>query len=100
MNQAELLAKVDEYHITDRRLLRARAELTRSPSDRTRREFCKQALRYFSTLAREAQAHLSEVDRRLDDVYQRQYNLQAERAVAERRLQGALELERALADEA
>lgn len=99
MNQSELLALVDQYHITDRRLLRARAELTRSPTDRAVREFRKEALRYFSGLAREAKAHLAEVDRRLDDVYQRQYNLHAERAVAERRLQGALELERVLAEE-
>jgi hypothetical protein len=99
MNQTELLALVDQYHITDRRLLRARAELTRSPSERSRREFRKEALRYFSSLAREAKAQLADVDRRLDDVYQRQYNLQAERAVVERRLAGALELERALAQE-
>lgn len=100
MNQTELLALVDQYHITDKRLLRARAELARSSNERTEREFRKQALRYFSSLAHEARAHLAQVDRRLDDVYQRQYNLHAERAVAERRLQGALELTRALEDKA
>ena len=39
---------------------------------------------------------MAEVDRRLDDMYQRQFNLTAERAVAQRRLDGARDVLRAL----
>ncbi|HXW51698.1 MAG TPA: hypothetical protein VEJ41_06870 [Candidatus Acidoferrales bacterium] len=100
MNPSELLALIDDYHITDKRLLRARAALADKPDERTRREFRKQALRYFSNVAAEAKQQLADVDRRLDDVYQRQYNLHAERAVAERRLQGAVAVTQALETEA
>jgi hypothetical protein len=96
MNLTSLLELVDGYHITDRRLLRARAQLERDRGDAAERAFRKEARRYFDSLAHEAEAHLVDVDRRLDDVYQRQYNLTAERAVAERRLGGARALLRAL----
>jgi hypothetical protein len=96
MNLSSLLELVDGYHITDRRLLRARAQLERDRDDAAERAFRKEVRRYFDSLAREAEAHLVDVDRRLDDVYQRQYNLTAERAVAERRLDGARALLRAL----
>ena len=96
MNLSELLALVDAFHITDRRLLRARAALGRDGGDAAERAFRKTAQRYFEALAREAEEHVAEVDRRLDDTYQRQFNLTAERAVAERRLAGAREVLRAL----
>jgi hypothetical protein len=96
MNLSELLALVDAFHITDRRLLRARAALDRDGGDQAEQAFRKTAQRYFEALAREAEDHVAEVDRRLDDAYQRQFNLSAERAVAERRLQGAREVLRAL----
>lgn len=98
MNLSKLLALVDTYHITDKRLLRARAAVERKPGQASEREFCRQAGRYFRALAREAEVHLTQVDRRLDDLYQRQYNLQAERAVAERRLDGAQTVVKALND--
>jgi hypothetical protein len=96
MNLPELLALVDGYHITDKGLLRSRARMDSQPSESAERDFRKHALRYFATLAREAEAHLANVDSRLDDVYQRQYNLQAERAVTPRRLDGARTVMRAL----
>ncbi len=96
MNVSELLALVDAFHITDKRLLRARAQLAATLSEKTEREFRQQALRYFGAVANEAQAHVAEVDRKLDDVYQRQYNLHAERAVAQRRLEGARTIAQAL----
>lgn len=96
MNLSELLALVDAFHITDRRLMRARAALNHDGGDAAEQEFKKAARRYFEALAREAEEHVTEVDRRLDDTYQRQFNLNAERAVAERRLQGAREVLRAL----
>jgi hypothetical protein len=95
MNLSELLALVDAFHITDRRLLRARAALDRG-GDQAEQAFRRTAQRYFEALAREAEEHVAEVDRRLDDTYQRQFNLSAERAVAERRLVGAREVLRAL----
>lgn len=99
MNLSELLALVDAFHITDKRLLRARANVRRAPTEDSEREFRKQALRYFGGLQHEAEAHLADVDRRLDDVYQRQYNLHAERAVAQRRLESARTIAQGLREE-
>ncbi|HEV2879001.1 MAG TPA: hypothetical protein VGW96_05405 [Candidatus Eremiobacteraceae bacterium] len=96
MNLSELLALVDGFRITDKRLLRARAALKGNPDEAMERAFRKEAQRYFQMLAREAQEHVAEVDRRLDDTYQRQFNLNAERAVAQRRLEGARDVLRAL----
>lgn len=96
MKLPELLALVDGYRITDKKLLRARAALERRADAASEQAFRKEAMRYFSSLAREAEAHIAGVDRRLDDAYQRQYNLNAERAVAHRRLDGARSIVRAL----
>ena len=96
MNLSELLALVDGFHITDKRLLRARAEIARANDATAERAFRSEVQRYFGSLAREAERHVAEVDRRLDDVYQRQFNLSAERAVAQRRLEGARDVLRAL----
>jgi succinate dehydrogenase/fumarate reductase flavoprotein subunit len=96
MNLSVLLALVDGFRITDKRLLRARAALKGNPDEAVERAFRKEAQRYFQMLAREAQEHVAEVDRRLDDTYQRQFNLNAERAVAQRRLEGARDMLRAL----
>ena|ERR1700680_2406249 len=96
MNLSELLALVDGFRITDKRLLRARAALERNHNEIAERAFRKEAQRYFELLTREAQEHVAEVDRRLDDTYQRQFNLTAERAVAQRRLDGARDVLRAL----
>jgi succinate dehydrogenase/fumarate reductase flavoprotein subunit len=96
MNLSELLALVDGFRITDKRLLRARAALGSNHNEAAERAFRKEAQRYFELLAREAQEHVADVDRRLDDTYQRQFNLTAERAVAQRRLEGARDVLRAL----
>jgi predicted Zn-dependent peptidase len=98
MKLSELLALVDEYHITDKRLLRARAQLARGGGPEAELEFTRQAKRYFDAVARETQSHLADLDRRLNDLYQRQYNLHAERAVAQRRLEGAQRIAAALAE--
>ena len=42
---------------------------------------------YFAGFASEAQAHLRRVDRELEALYARQYNLNAERGVAARRVE-------------
>ena len=92
MNLQTVLKLVDGFHITDKRLLRARKALDGSADPAAVAAFRKEALRYFRSLEREAQAQLASADRRLDDLYQRQYNLQAERAVAQRRRDSAREL--------
>ena len=81
------MALVDEFHITDRALLRARDRVRKSSDDASMVEFRRQARRYFETVEREAAAHIAHVDRTLDELYQRQYNAQAERSVAARRLE-------------
>jgi succinate dehydrogenase/fumarate reductase flavoprotein subunit len=96
MNLSELLALVDGFRITDKRLLRARATLNSDHNEAAERAFRREAQRYFQLLAREAQEHVADVDRRLDDTYQRQFNLNAERAVAQRRLDNARDVLRAL----
>jgi hypothetical protein len=93
-----LTALIDAFHITDRSLLRARERLRVAASPESDAEFRRHALRYFRMLEREARAHLTDLDRKLDELYQRQYNLQAERGVAQRRLQGARSVLSALGD--
>ncbi|HEY5094353.1 MAG TPA: hypothetical protein VII69_04450 [Candidatus Eremiobacteraceae bacterium] len=80
---------VDAFRITDRSLQRARERLRVEASPDSDAEFRRHAQRYFASLEREARNHLADIDRKLDELYQRQYNLQAERGVAERRLAGA-----------
>ena len=84
-----LLALLDEFHITDRALIRSR-DRARSSGDAVAVEALKKEMRrYFDAVARESTAHIAGLDRRLDDLYQRQYNAQAERSVAQRRLDAA-----------
>lgn len=86
----ELLTVLDDFHITDRALLRARDRARSSDGDAAAFEGLKKEMRrYFDAVARESTAHLAGLDRRLDDLYQRQYNAQAERSVAQRRLDAA-----------
>jgi Lon protease-like protein len=95
---AALTALVDAFHITDRSLLRARERVRVQATADTQAEFRRHALRYFRALEREARHHLADLDRKLDELYQRQYNLQAERGVAQRRLAGAQNVLSALGD--
>jgi len=86
----ELLALVDEFHITDRALVRARERVRAGAVDASAIEALRRAVaKYFRDMAAESEHDLGAIDRKLDDLYQRQYNLQAERGVAERRLSGA-----------
>ncbi|HKW44984.1 MAG TPA: hypothetical protein VJN22_04945 [Candidatus Eremiobacteraceae bacterium] len=97
-DDAALTELVDAFHITDRSLLRARARLRAETSADARAEFKRHAMRYFRALEREARHHLADLDRKLDELYQRQYNLQAERGVAQRRLAGAQSVLSVLSD--
>jgi len=84
-----LLALVDEFHITDRGLRSARERVRRGDGPAAVEALVRAAAKYFGDMASEADRHLADLDRKLDDLYQRQYNLQAERSVAERRRDGA-----------
>ncbi|MDE2573259.1 MAG: hypothetical protein KGM44_12170 [bacterium] len=92
---AALLRQIGAYRIGDRALRaaleRVQASLDRgeSPSQRDLDAFVREARRYFEALERESRAQIKDLDRRLDDLFQQQYNLQAERGVAHRRLLGA-----------
>ena len=82
-------ALVDAFHVTDKALLRARERLRKSGDAAARADFLHHVRRYFGALEREAAEHIAHVDRTLGDLYQRQYNAQAERSVACRRLERA-----------
>lgn len=93
-----LLAIIDEFHITDRALVRARDLVRRGDGPAAVEALRRAAAKYFGEMATEAERNLHEIDRKLDDLYQRQYNLQAERGVAERRLSGARRVLQSIAD--
>ena len=86
----DLLAMLDAFHITDRALVRVR-DRARSASDDPRMlaALHKEMRRYFNAVAAESSSQLTALERRLDDLYQRQFNAQAERSVVQRRLDGA-----------
>jgi len=95
----ELLALLDGFHVTDKALVRSRERARSSAGDTAALDSLKKEMRrYFAAVARESVSHLAELDRRLDDLYQRQYNAQAERSVAQRRLEAARRVLDALGD--
>ena len=84
-----LLAVLDSFHITDRALCRARDAAKVRGDGAAESALRREMRRYFSAVERESVADLAAIDRKLDDLYQRQFNLHAERSVAERRLAAA-----------
>lgn len=87
----ELAERVAAFHITDRAMLRAQrafedALRAGEPSPGVRTAYVAAVRAYFAGFERDAQAQLAGVDRELDALYQRQYNLAAERGVARKRL--------------
>ncbi len=87
-----LVAMVGAFYIRDRELERAQKEIERAlaagePDAAGVRSYLAAVERYFSAFAREAQAQLKHVDRELERLYQRQFNLTAERGVAARRVE-------------
>jgi hypothetical protein len=86
-----LAERVAAFHITDRAMLRAQrtfedALRAGEPSPSVRSAYHAAVRAYFAGFERDAQAQLTGVDRELDALYQRQYNLAAERSVARKRL--------------
>ena len=89
---ASLVARVGEFHITDRAMksAHARAEeaLAQGRADeRTQRDYVEAVRRYFEPFEREARAHLRDVDKRLEHANQVVFNLTAERGVAVKRIE-------------
>jgi hypothetical protein len=88
----DLADRVAAFHITDRAMLRAQRTLENAlqagePSPAVRAAYLAAVRTYFAGFERDAQAQLKGVDRELDALYQRQYNLAAERGVARTRLE-------------
>ncbi len=88
----DLADRVAAFHITDRAMLRAQRMLENAlragePSPAARAAYLAAVRTYFAGFERDAQAQLKGVDRELDALYQRQYNLAAERGVARTRLE-------------
>jgi hypothetical protein len=91
---AALAARVGEFHITDRGMRRAQDEFERdaaagSVDAASESRYLRAVRAYFDGFAREARVHLRDVDRRLVDLHQVQFNLTAERGVAVKRIEAA-----------
>ena len=89
---AALVAEIGRFHIRDKHMIRAQAEIARAlangvPDDATVERYCAAVRAYFVGFEREARGRLADVDRRLAKVSQLQFNLTAERGVAERRVE-------------
>lgn len=87
-----LVAQVAEFRIRDRAMTSAQkameAILTeREPTEEELRRYRSAVERYFSGFVREARQRLDELDRRITHANQVQFNLQAERGVALRRVE-------------
>ncbi len=101
-----LAQTVATFHITDRAMLRAQqtfsAALDRgAPTAAEVGAYLQAVTAYFTGFSRDAAAQLKSVDRELENLYQRQYNLAAERGVAVKRIeavQGVLTLVAELPD--
>ena len=89
---AALVAAVAGFHLTDRRLLHAQRAIEHElaagePTPQTVAAYLQAAAAYFRGFERDAQAQLASVDRSLEQLYVRQYNLAAERGVAAKRVE-------------
>jgi hypothetical protein len=88
-----LVAEIDGFHLRDRTLRGLQSEFKKKLEDgsalaeREVAAYLSAVIRYFSGFAREAQAHLRDVERRLAKVSQLQFNLTAERGVAAKRVE-------------
>jgi len=87
-----LVATVGEFYVRDRALERAQKAIERAlragePDRGEVRAYLAEVKRYFSGFHREAVGQLAYVDRELERLYQRQFNLTAERGVAARRVE-------------
>ncbi len=89
---AALAARVGGFHITDRAMKRAQADVEAAiaageAGAQVRDAYVGAVRRYFEAFAREARGHLRDVDRRLEQANQVVFNLTAERGVAVKRIE-------------
>jgi hypothetical protein len=89
---AQLVERVDAFHITDRAMRAAQARAREAlahgnVTESVRAAYAHAVQRYFGAFQREGQAQLRDVDRRLEHVNQIAFNLNAERAVAVKRIE-------------
>ena len=89
---ATLVARVGEFHITDRAMKQVQTEAEDrlrqgSVDDGIRRRYLQAVRKYFTGFEKEARTHLRDVDRRLEHINQVQFNLNAERGVAVKRIE-------------
>jgi hypothetical protein len=88
---ARLVAEIDGFYVRDRQLVRAQKEMSDALARGGEidpvlaRRYLKTLQAYFDGFAREAKARLVDVERRLAQTSQLQFNLTAERGVAEER---------------
>ncbi len=88
-----LVDEVENFHLRRGRLSREQAKIRAALesaveiSDADLKAYLKAVARYFGRFAREAIAHLRDVEKRLGQVAQVQFNLTAERGVAARRIE-------------
>jgi hypothetical protein len=89
---AAFVRTVATFHITDRAMRRAQrtfesALAAGAPSGAAVRAYLAAVKQYFTGFDRDARAQLASVDRELERLYLRQYNLTAERGVAAKRVE-------------
>ena len=90
---AALIERIGRFVVRDRRLTRAQTSMeahlkaATEPSPAETLAYLSAVRAYFSSFEREARAHLRDVDTRLAHASQVQFNLTAERGVAERRVE-------------
>ena len=87
-----LVAAVGAFTIRDRKLQASQARMERAlatgePDPAQAERYLAEVRRYFTRFSAEARGHLAAVDRELETLYQRQYNLTAERGVAAKRIE-------------
>jgi len=89
---AVLVAEIERFHITDRRMKGEHGRIVRALRDvrgltlPDARRYLRAVERYFVPFEREARQRLADVERRLANASQLQFNLTAERGVGRKRV--------------
>ena len=89
----KLVARVGEFHITDRAMKKAQTRMVELLASGAATEadiaaYRQTVRRYFAAFESEARGHLRTLDKRLEAVNQVHFNLTAERNMAVRRIEG------------
>lgn len=88
-----LCETIGKFHITDRAMRKAQARMSEAlardaaPAPAEVQAYLRAVEAYFQPFEREAREHLRDVDRQLQNAFQVQFNLSAEREVAQRRIE-------------